>query len=117
MISVVLNEDGYVDGFVEGGQAVDGIDFEEKPEGFDERYFKYRIVEGELVYDPGYHAQIEAEEIRSKRRTECFPYINRGYLWADKLTSDQKEELSIWYQAWLDAPSTLIIPERPLWLR
>jgi hypothetical protein len=26
-------------------------------------------------------------------------------------------ELQIWYQAWLDAPQTLIEPEKPIWIK
>lgn len=54
--------------------------------------------------------------IRDRRAKECFPIINRGKLWYDKLTPEQFNELSIWYQAWLDATETSKIPEKPEWL-
>lgn len=54
--------------------------------------------------------------IRLRREKECFSYINRGKLWYDRLTLKQFEELEDWYQAWLDAPKTLCIPGRPVWL-
>ena len=56
-------------------------------------------------------------EIRSRRSYECFPIINRGSLWYNKLTAEQKTELSVWYEAWLDAPATKIIPSKPLWIK
>ena len=56
-------------------------------------------------------------EIRSRRESECYPIINRGGLWYDLLTKAEKDELLEWYQAWLDAPETGIIPEKPSWLK
>ncbi len=55
-------------------------------------------------------------EIRKRRETECFIYINRGSLWYDTLSEVQKLELKNWYQDWLDAPSTKSIPAKPSWL-
>lgn len=54
--------------------------------------------------------------IRSQREAECFPVINRGALWYDKLTAEQRSELSAWYEAWLDAPQTGVAPSKPTWL-
>lgn len=54
--------------------------------------------------------------IRSQREAECFQVINRGALWYDKLTDEQKEELSSWYEEWLNAPETGIIPSKPTWI-
>ena len=56
-------------------------------------------------------------EIRSRRKSECYPIINRGGLWYDLLTKAEKDELLQWYQDWLDAPETGIIPEKPSWLK
>ena len=57
-----------------------------------------------------------AVKVRIARERECFPFINRGQLWYDTLTAQQKDEFSAWYHAWLDAPQTLAIPEKPAWL-
>ena len=54
--------------------------------------------------------------IRDLRQTECFSIINRGTLWYQSLTEAQLVELSQWYNAWLDAPETLVVPEKPSWL-
>lgn len=56
-------------------------------------------------------------EIRLRRRKECFPIVNRGQVWYNTLTDDQKAELTIWYKLWLDAPKTKIIPTKPSWLK
>ena len=54
---------------------------------------------------------------RSIRSQVCFPIINRGQLWYDKLTDEQKEELSKWYNDWLNVTTTLVMPEAPEWLK
>ena len=54
---------------------------------------------------------------RSIRSQVCFPIINRGQLWYDKLTDEQKEELSKWYNDWLNVTITLVMPEAPEWLK
>lgn len=58
----------------------------------------------------------ELQNIRTRREIECFSVINRGQLWYNKLTDDQKNELPEWYQQWLDAPETGVIPKKPSWL-
>lgn len=56
-------------------------------------------------------------ELRDAREQECFSVINRGGLWYDTLTDEQKEELKVWYKAWLDVTETKIVPEKPNWLK
>lgn len=64
--------------------------------------------------------RIEEEKIkaniRKRRENECFPYINRGRLWYNKLSDTQLSELARWYEDWLNATETKIIPKTPLWL-
>lgn len=62
------------------------------------------------------YTNLAADELRSRRETECFAVINRGLLWYEKLTQVQKQELSEWYKAWLDAPATGTTPTAPVWL-
>lgn len=61
-------------------------------------------------------AERKKEEIRARRGFECFTVINRGQCWYEKLTEEQKAELASWYEAWLNAPQTGDIPERPAWI-
>lgn len=56
------------------------------------------------------------DNIRIFRKELCFDIVNRGQVWYNTLTENQKQELQIWYQSWLDAPETLIIPNKPSWL-
>lgn len=59
---------------------------------------------------------IQRNVIREQRAKICFPIINRGRLWYDRLTEEQVAELRDWYSAWLDAPDTLIVPKTPEWV-
>ena len=64
---------------------------------------------------------VETEEdklnsLRDIRQVECFSIINRGQLWYDNLTYAQKQELKVWYNAWLDVTETRVIPTKPKWL-
>ena len=61
--------------------------------------------------------EYKIQKFRAERETECFPIINRGNLWYDRLTIDQKTELEQWYQNWLDITKTQKIPEKPTWLK
>lgn len=64
--------------------------------------------------------QVTEEEIlnslRYKREQECFPIINRGQLWYNKLTPEQIEELDQWYNDWLNVTETKVEPSKPEWL-
>lgn len=62
------------------------------------------------------YTNLAADELRSRRETECFAVINRGLLWYEKLTQVQKQELSEWYEAWLHAPATGIVPDKLTWV-
>ena len=82
-----------------------------------ERQFK-------IVEIPPLTEEARLELLRSNRESDCFTIINRGELWYNKLTENQKQELSEWYQKWLDVTEetnkdengNYIIPEKPNWL-
>ena len=77
--------------------------------GEDEKGRQFVIIENEK--------ESEDDIVRQRRKIECFEIVNRGNVWYDGLTAEQKEDLKIWYQAWLDAPKTKIIPQQPLWIK
>ena len=58
----------------------------------------------------------ENERFRQRREKECFSIVNRGQLWYNTLTDEQKAELTDWYFAWLDVTKTHKIPIPPAWL-
>lgn len=72
------------------------------------------------VYVPYTQEEIienKKNSLRAKREAECFPVINRGKLWYDNLTEYQIEELDKWYRGWLNVTDTLVVPEKPIWLK
>lgn len=56
------------------------------------------------------------EVLRKKREDVCFSIVNRGQVWYETLTVEQKIDLQNWYKEWLDVTNTLIEPLRPQWL-
>jgi len=79
-----------------------------------------QIVELSLFERNNFLEQIEAAKsiiLRQQREQECFPIINRGLLWHETLLEQQKYELRAWYAAWLDAPQTKHVPQKPMWLK
>ena len=58
----------------------------------------------------------EVEKLRARRAAECFSVIDRSILWHNRLTEEQKTELNVWYQAWLNVTETKGVPEKPAWL-
>lgn len=123
-MQVVLNEQGYVKAYATIGSF--GSDFVtvDEPDDlndFENNYRSYYLSDGNvLVKSNDKLKEIEADRelvvLRSQREKACFPYINRGEMWYSRLSADQKNELSVWYQAWLDVTSTKVIPEKPEWL-
>ena len=118
----VLLENGYVVSYALEGSIVDGIEAKAPPDmdHFEAHFQSYRMRDGTLEYDRQQNAAIEkkalCDDLRKRRETECFSYINRGQLWYDKLSNAQKQELSEWYQGWLQVTGTLTAPEKPSWL-
>ena len=117
--------DGYITGWATVGRFVDGVDApDDALNGCDEEALNlhcYRWEDGDAVLDEDKLVAIKAErqatEIRARRADECFALINRGSLWYDRLTPEQTAELDEWYQSWLDAPATGIIPEPLEWIK
>lgn len=88
---------------------------EEYDVGFDGKIYSYTEMQGTdyLTRKSVHDTEMKLAKIRLRRERECFSVINRGALWYEKLTEEQRAELSTWYQAWLDAPQTGVIPEKP----
>ena len=123
-MQVILNEQGYVKAYaLIGSFGTDAVTVGE-PENlndFENNHRSYYLSEdGMLVKSDDKQKEITNEReiinLRFQREKACFPYINRGYMWYNKLTDEQKKELENWYQAWLDVTETKIVPGAPEWL-
>lgn len=58
----------------------------------------------------------EIEKIRERREIECFSVLSKySAFYFQSLTVEQNNEIKEWYQKWLDAPATKIIPNKPKW--
>jgi hypothetical protein len=121
-MQVLCDENGYVTSFALVGELVNGTETAEPTDldAFAENFTAYRIRDGDLELDSEKKAELrqeaETDAIRQRREQECFSVINRGTLWYEMLTEAQKEELKTWYQAWLDATDTRVMPDKPVWL-
>lgn len=77
--------------------------------------YDYELVNGKLV--SALNQELFMQHLRDKREFECFMFINRGQLWYDTLTEEQRKELDNWYKKWLNVTETKIIPTKPSWLK
>ena len=75
-----------------------------------------RLVDGELLATEPVDKRPILDVLRKQREIECFDIVNRGIVWYDTLTAEQKQELAEWYRAWLDVTETRVIPTKPSWL-
>ena len=88
---------------------------------FNENYQSYQYINEQLIlntYKLNFLQKQKSQDIiRDRRVYECFNIIDRSPLWYASLTEQQMIELQQWYEAWLDAPKTGIIPSMPYWLK
>ena len=78
------------------------------------------VIDEEKEKSPEYIKSLEEdlkEQLRERRKVECFTYINRGSVWYTRLTEEQYDEINLWYQAWLNVTETLEAPKKPEWLK
>lgn len=81
-----------------------------------EAYDEYEDIYVFVPYTKEELTERNREEIRTRRVAECFAVVNRGKIWYDRLSEEQETELADWYEAWLNAPETLVVPDRPEWM-
>lgn len=122
-MQVILNEQGYVKAYALVGSFGEPSVYVDEPKNLDDfenNYSSYYLSGNVLVKNDAIQMEIETRReltyLRAQREKACFKYVNRGSLWYNKLTDEQKEELDTWYQAWLDVTETRAIPEKPEWL-
>lgn len=122
-MKVKFNTEGYVTSFALVGDLTDSKEIEDPKDlaHFFDEFRAYKLSNNVLVFDEEKKRNLVLEtakqEYRTRREKECFPIINRGQLWYEELTNEQKKELKDWYHAWLDNTPTQTAPERPVWLK
>lgn len=115
MKEIRMNEEGFIESpYIHDAYITNEVD--------DELYEKlmscrigmnWKLVAGEFVMVD----ILEDNMIRERRQSECFNFVdNRSQLWWSHLSDERKKELNHWYEEWLEAPKTKIIPEKPKWL-
>lgn len=121
---VLIDENSYITGwsedfFVEENSIAVEVD-EEIFEDFELYFDGYQAVEGVAIKDTdAYQISVNnrlKDVYRYEREMEVFPIINRGEAWYRTLTEEQKNELQIWYEAWLNVTDTLEPPQKPEWI-
>lgn len=121
-MQVLCDGNGYITSFALVGNLVDGIEVKapEDEQHFCAHFSAYRVRDANLVFDEAQDDLLregaEIDAIRVRRERECFPVVNRGLPWYELLSQEQAAELKTWYQAWLDATTTRVVPEKPAWL-
>lgn len=81
----------------------------------------YAYIDGQIIERTNVEKmpdvlKLTRAELRRSRERKCFSIVNRGAVWYDNLSDVQKNELQMWYQAWLDVTNTLSEPVTPSWL-
>lgn len=121
-MKILIDENKYLTCFCIDAELENGIEVANPDdlESFIDTFRAYKYEDGNLLLDEQKLQSVNdvriADELRFKREKACFPIINRGELWHNRLTADQKKELDAWYQAWLDVTNTKVLPATPTWL-
>lgn len=121
-MKILIDENKYLTCFCVDAELNGGIEVNtpEDIDTFADEFRAYKYDNGQLTLDSIKLDELNNErlmdDLRHKRERNCFTYVNRGELWYSRLSEIQKEELSAWYQAWLDVTTTKVIPDKPDWL-
>jgi hypothetical protein len=122
-MKILLDENNYLTCVCIDAELMGSIEVEtpHDVDGFIDTFRAYRYEDGKLVLDEKRLEELNNEylvdKLRSQREKKCFPIINRGALWYNHLSGQQRAELNAWYQAWLNVTETKVEPETPEWLK
>lgn len=90
--------------------------WDEVPRSGADPYDEYEQIMVFVEYSEAELLENRKKELRALRKEKCFPVINRGMMWYNRLTAEQEIELFDWYNAWLDVTETLKVPKTPEWV-
>lgn len=122
-MKILLDENNYLTCVCIDAELENGIEVEtpENIDAFIDKFRAYKYENGQLILDEvrlnESNNERLADELRFKREKKCFPIINRGTLWYNHLSEQQRVELDAWYQAWLNVTETKVVPDMPEWLK
>ena len=109
---VKINENGYVESPYIRDATIEMEITEEQFKAISTFGFNtnWRYLNGKFVLE----SLMDENSLRARRQRECFNIIdNRSQLWWNHLSVEEKNELDIWYSAWLNVTKTKVIPEIP----
>lgn len=123
----IRKKDNLIVGYITLGNPVateeyDIIEIDLKEEDLPKEWFYNKYINGKFILDEEYKKNdLDIKlltDIRFRRETECFEIVNRGTAWYNIFvnTPERQKEFNNWYQAWLNAPETRIIPVKPDWI-
>ena len=121
-MEILIDKNGYVTSYATLGGFEGSITVDEPEDmiDFEQNYQAYHYDGLEIKRDKSKVSQVELErkkdEIRLDRERMCFRVVNRGALWYETISAEQKAELSDWYKKWLDATDTMVEPKTPEWV-
>lgn len=122
-MKILLDENNYLTCVCIDAELENGIEVEtpENIDAFIDAFRAYKYEDDQLILDEVRLDELNderlVEELRFQREKKCFPIINRGALWYEHLSEEQKAELDAWYLAWLNVTETRIVPDMPEWLK
>lgn len=121
-MKITIDEEKFVSSYALLGELDNSIEIENPLDinYFEKNYKAYKLENNILQYDAEKAESLNQtkliNELRLRREKECFSFVDRSQFWYDSLSEEQKNELYIWYQNWLEVTETLIIPTKPNWL-
>lgn len=101
---IATDETGRIGASTPHERFAQGMEFFEFPENFDfDKQIDYRIVEGELIYDPILPPAADPEEMKKKMRLSQMEGAISLFVKTAKLSDEQAYAVSAYYDDWNEA--------------
>lgn len=82
----------------------------------DLHFFDLLQIDDVHLFDEDSEKNYILNYFRYRREKVCYSIVNRGQVWYNHLSTEQKAELNDWYEDWLDVTETLKEPDYLTWL-